>query len=86
MRYLRLFPPVFALVVIASAADQRQKNEFALTVKLKGQYDPKPTICMLIRTREVFVTVMTTGKTKTVVSGKLQDAKNEAFPLELDIA
>jgi hypothetical protein len=29
---------------------------------------------------------MTTGKTKTVVSGKLQDAKNEAFPLELDIA
>ena len=59
---------------------------FSLTVKLKAQYDPKPTVCILIRTAEVFGTVVTSGKTKTVVSGKLQEAKNRVFPLELDIS
>ena len=40
----------------------------------------------MIRTGEWFETVVETGKTKTIVSGKLEDAKNQVFRLELGVS
>jgi hypothetical protein len=77
MHDLKLFPCAFSLLYLASATAQQQKDWYSLTVKLKPQYDPRPTICILIRTGEWFETVVETRKTKTIATGKLEDAKNQ---------
>lgn len=86
MHRLKLFRCTFALLCLVSATAQQQKDWYSLAVKLKPQYDPRPTICMVIRTGEWFETVVETGKTRTIVSGKLEEAKNHVFPLELEIS
>lgn len=86
MRCLKVFPCAFALLFAPSATAQRQKDWFFLTVKLIAAYEPRPAVCILVRTGEVFETVVMTGKTKTEFSGKLQDPKNQVFPMELDIS
>ena len=86
MHDLKLFPCAFALLCLVSAAAQQQKDWYSLMVKPKPQYGPRPTICILIRTGEWFETAVETGKTKTIVSGKLEDAKDQVFRLELGIS
>jgi hypothetical protein len=86
MHDLKLLPCAFALLCLVSATAQQQKDWYSLTVKLKPQYDPRPTLCILIRKGEWFETVVETGKTKTTVSGNLEDAKNQVFRLELGIS
>jgi len=83
---VKLFPCAFPLLCLLSATAQQQKDWYSLTDKLKPQYAPRPTICILIRKGEQFEAVVETAKTKTIVTGKLEDAKNQVFPLELEIS
>jgi len=67
------------------AAPAQSKEEFSLAIKLKAPYDPRLSVCTLVRTDEPFYVVLTNGKTNTAFSGKLQKAKQQVFPLQLDV-
>ena len=58
----------------------------SLTMKLMGNHAPMLTVCTLVRTAEHFEVALTNGKTQTVLSGKLEQAKNDGIPLELEVA
>jgi hypothetical protein len=66
------------------AAPAQSKGGFSLTIELKAPYDPPLTVCTLVRTDEPFYVVLTNGKTNTILSGKLQKAKQQVFALQLD--
>lgn len=68
------------------AVPAQSKGGFSLTIELKAPYDPPLTVCTLVRTDEPFYVVLTNGKTNTILSGKLQEAKQQVFPLQLDVA
>jgi hypothetical protein len=68
------------------AVPVQSKEEFSLTVELKAPYDPRLSVCTLVRTEKPFYVVLTNGKTNTRFSGKLQKAKQQVFPLQLDVS
>jgi hypothetical protein len=68
------------------AAPVQSKEEFSLTIELKAPYDPRFSVCTLVRTDKPFYVVLTNGKINTSFSGKLQKAKQQVFPLELDVS
>ena len=68
---------------VAGAPDQ---PGYSLSVKLGKGYDPKITVCTKVRIDEPFEIVLTHGKTETVLSGKIQNAKKHAFLLELAVS
>jgi len=85
---LILIRAVGVLVATASllAAPVHSKEEFSLSVALKAEYDPKLTVCTLVRTDKPFYVVLTNGRTNTILSGKLQEPKQQVFTLELAVS
>src|SRR5579864_4187440 len=68
------------------AAPAELKRDFSLAIELKVPYDLQLSVCTLVRTDEPFYVVLTNGKTNTILSGKLQKVKQQAFPLQLDVS
>ena len=86
MRQLTLMACLVAGVATVGFAGAHATKAYSLTIRLKGNHDPMFTVCTLVRTAEPFEVALTNGKTQTVLSGKLQHAKNEGIPLELEVA
>jgi hypothetical protein len=76
---------LFATSSLVGAPGQ-SKDEFSIAIELKAPYDPRLSVCTLVRTNEPFYVVLTNGKTNTIFSGKLQELKQKVFPLELDVS
>jgi len=68
------------------AAPAESKEQFSLSIELKAPYDQRLSVCTLVRTGEPFYVVLRNGKTNTIFSGKLQEAKQQVFPLQLDVS
>jgi len=67
-------------------AGGQSKEELSLAIELKAPYDLRLSVCTLVRTDEPFYVVLTNGKTHTILSGKLHKAKQQIFPLQLDVS
>lgn len=76
---------VVGITVVGFAGSHTTKAR-SLTMRLPENYDPLLTVCTLVRTGEPFEVALTNGKTQTILSGKLQPARNEVIPLELEVA
>ena len=83
-----LFRTIGVLVGTASltVAAARPNQQFSLTVKLRGHYNPTLTVCALVRAAEPFEIVLTNGETETRLSGQLQRPEKRGFQLELAVA
>ena len=86
MRQLTLMACLLVGIATVGFAGAHTTRAYSLTIKLTGNRDPMFTVCTLVRTDEHFEVALTNGKTQTVLSGKLQRAKNEGIPLELEVA
>jgi len=81
-----LIRTVGVLVAASSLVAAPPKEGLSLAIELKAPYDPPLSMCTLVRTDEPFYVVLTNGKTSTIFSGKLERAKQQIYPLQLDVS
>lgn len=82
---IRTMGVLIASAVLIAASDH-SREEFRLAIVLKAQYNPALTVCTLVRTDEPFSVVLASGNTNTILSGKLEKAKQDIFALQLDVS
>lgn len=83
-----LFRTIGALLGTASltVAKAQPNEQFSLTVKLRGHYNPSLNVCALVRAAEPFEIVLKSGETETHLSGQLQHLEKQGLQLDLAVA